>query len=89
MKRVDGATILREGWGARQVLKSLPCGFGARTSNRGHIYVRPAGAHGLSLVDDLKAAATRADERRKDSSRRWWWRPHQETFRPGSGTVGS
>jgi len=23
--------------------------------NRGHIYVRPAGVHGLSLVDDLKA----------------------------------
>jgi hypothetical protein len=23
--------------------------------NRGHIYVRPAGAHRLSLVDDLKA----------------------------------
>ena len=25
--------------------------------NRGHIYVRPAGIHGLSLVDDLKAEA--------------------------------
>jgi RepB DNA-primase from phage plasmid len=56
VKRVDGTMILREGWGARQVLKSL-LWLRRENLNRGHIYVRPAGAHGLSLVDDLKADA--------------------------------
>ena len=56
VKRIDGAMILREGWGARQVLKSL-LWLRRENLNRGHIYVRPSGVHGLSLVDDLKAAA--------------------------------
>ena len=56
VKRSDGAMILREGWGGKQVLKSL-LWLRRENLNRGHIYVRPAGAHGLSLVDDLKAAA--------------------------------
>jgi RepB DNA-primase from phage plasmid len=54
VKRLDGTMILREGWGAKQVLKSL-LWRRRENFNRGHIYVRPAGAHGLSLVDDLKA----------------------------------
>jgi len=54
VKRVDGTMVLREGWGAKQVLKSL-LWLRRENLNRGHIYVRPAGAHGLSLVDDLKA----------------------------------
>src|SRR5712671_4825851 len=54
VKRIDGTMILREGWGAKQVLKSL-LWLRRENLNRGHIYVRPAGAHGLSLVDDLKA----------------------------------
>jgi hypothetical protein len=48
--------ILREGWGAKQVLKSL-LWLRRENLNRGHIYVRPAGMHGLSLVDDLKTDA--------------------------------
>src|SRR5271155_1732843 len=56
VKRIDGAMLLPEGWGARQVLKSL-LWLRRENLNRGHIYVRPAGMHGLSLVDDLKAAA--------------------------------
>src|SRR5713101_8210212 len=56
VKRIDGTMILREGWGAKQVLKSL-LWLQRENLNRGHIYVRPAGAHGLSLVDDLKADA--------------------------------
>src|SRR5271168_4338632 len=56
VKRVDGTMVLREGWGTRQVLKSL-LWLRRENLNRGHIYVRPSGAHGLSLVDDLKAAA--------------------------------
>jgi hypothetical protein len=45
-----------QGWGAKQVLKSL-LWLRRENFNRGHIYVRPAGLHGLSLVDDLKADA--------------------------------
>jgi hypothetical protein len=56
VKRVDGTMVLREGWGAKQILKSL-LWLRRENLNRGHIYVRPAGAHGLSLVDDLKADA--------------------------------
>src|ERR1700674_2048421 len=56
VKRIDGTMILREGWGDKQVLKSL-LWLRRENLNRGHIYVRPAGAHGLSLVDDLKADA--------------------------------
>lgn len=54
VKRVDGTMVLREGWGAKQVLKSL-LWLRRENLNRGHIYVPPAGVHGLSLVDDLKA----------------------------------
>src|SRR5271154_6444168 len=56
VKRIDGTMVLREGWGAKQVLKSL-LWLRRENLNRGHIYVRPAGTHGLSLADALKAAA--------------------------------
>jgi hypothetical protein len=56
VKRFDGTMLLREGWGAKQVLKSL-LWLRRENLNRGHIYVRPTGIHGLSLVDDLKADA--------------------------------
>ena len=56
VKRFDGPMLLREGWGVRQVLKSL-LWLRRENLNRGHIYVRPAGLHGLSLVDDLKTDA--------------------------------
>jgi RepB DNA-primase from phage plasmid len=56
VKRFDGTMLLRERWGAKQVLKSL-LWLRRENLNRGHIYVRPAGTHGLSLVDDLKAEA--------------------------------
>ncbi|HTT77676.1 MAG TPA: DNA-primase RepB domain-containing protein [Candidatus Binataceae bacterium] len=56
VKRFDGTMLLRERWGAKQVLKSL-LWLRRENLNRGHIYVRPAGLHGLSLVDDLKAEA--------------------------------
>jgi hypothetical protein len=56
VKRIDGTMILREGWGAKQVLKSL-LWLRRENLNRGHIYLRPAGMHGLSLVDDLKTDA--------------------------------
>jgi RepB DNA-primase from phage plasmid len=56
VKRLDGKMLLREGWSSRQVLKSL---LWLRRENfhLGHIYVRPLGVHGLSLVDDLTAVA--------------------------------
>src|ERR1700759_1033588 len=56
VKRLDGTMLLREGWGAKQVLKSL-LWLRRENLNRGHIYVRPAGLHRLSLVDDLKPGA--------------------------------
>ena len=56
VKRNDGTMLLREGWGAKQILKSL-LWLRRENFNRGHIYVRPAGRHGLSLIDDLKADA--------------------------------
>src|SRR5271167_42997 len=56
VKRIDGTMLLREGWGAKQVLKSL-LWLRRENFNCGHIYVRPAGLHGLSLVDDLKVDA--------------------------------
>jgi len=56
VKRTDGTMILREGWGTKQILKSL-LWLRRENLNRGHIYVRASGVHGLSLVDDLKAAA--------------------------------
>jgi hypothetical protein len=56
VKRTDGTMIVREGWGAKQVLKSL-LWLRRENLNGGHIYVRPAGPHGLSLIDDLTAEA--------------------------------
>ena len=55
VKRSDGTMLLREGWGAKQVLKSL-LWLRRENLNRGHIYIRPAGPHGLSLFDDLNAS---------------------------------
>jgi hypothetical protein len=56
VKRFDGTMILREGWGAKQVLKAL-LWLRRENLNQGHVYIRPASLHGLSLVDDLTAAA--------------------------------
>lgn len=56
VKRIDGTMLLREGWSAKQVLKSL-LWLRRENLNRGHIYVRPAGRLGISLVDDLSAEA--------------------------------
>lgn len=56
VKRISGTMLLREDWSAKQVLKSL-LWLRRENLNRGHIYVRPAGRHALSLVDDLGAAA--------------------------------
>lgn len=56
VKRVDGTMLLREAWGVRQALKSLPWRL-RENLQCGHIHVRPAGCHRLSLVDDLIANA--------------------------------
>jgi RepB DNA-primase from phage plasmid len=44
----------QEGWGAKQVLKSL-LWLRRENLNQGHIYIRPAEPQGLSLIDDLDA----------------------------------
>ncbi len=56
VKRSEGTMQLREGWGAKQILKAI---LWLRRENLygAHIYVRPAGLHGLTLVDDLTADA--------------------------------
>ena len=47
VKRLDGTMILRERWSAKQVLKAL-LWLRRENLNHGHIYVRPAGTHGLN-----------------------------------------
>src|SRR5713101_3042574 len=50
--RPDGRMLLREAWTARQIEQAMqPL---RRENARGaHIFVRPHGAHALSLIDDL------------------------------------
>ncbi len=48
--------LLREGWGAKQVLKSL-LWLCHENLNQGHVYIRPAGPHALSLIGELNAGA--------------------------------
>lgn len=54
VKRSKGTMQLREEWGEKQVLKAI---LWLRRENLygAHIYIRPTGVHGLSLVDDLTA----------------------------------
>jgi hypothetical protein len=50
----DALMLLRIGWSAEQIEAAL--GWLRRENARGaHIFVRPHGAHGLSLIDDLNA----------------------------------
>jgi DNA primase RepB-like protein len=54
--RPDGLMLLRSPWSAKQVDAALA--WLRRENARGaHIFVRPHGAHALSLVDDLNAKA--------------------------------
>jgi len=52
--RPDGRMLLREGWAAEQICNALSW-FRRENAYGAHIYIRPAGAHALSLVDDLSA----------------------------------
>jgi len=52
--RMDGRMLLRSGWSADQIDAALA--WLRRENARGaQIFVRPHGAHALSLVDDLSA----------------------------------
>ncbi len=54
--RPDGRMLLREAWTARQIEEAIQ--RLRRDNARGaHIFVRPHGAHALSLVDDLSIDA--------------------------------
>ena len=46
--------LLREGWAAEQICNALSW-FRRENAYGAHIYIRPSGAHALSLVDDLSA----------------------------------
>ncbi len=56
IKRDAGEMILREGQGAIEIEESIKW-LRHENAKGAHIYVRPAGLHALSLVDDLTAAA--------------------------------
>ena len=61
VKRIDGTMLLREGWGAKQVLKSL-LWLRRENLNRGHIYVRPAGIARPQPDRRPQGRCARADE---------------------------
>jgi hypothetical protein len=50
--RTDGRMLLREAWTARQIEQAIPR-LRHENARGAHIFVRPYGAHALSLVDDL------------------------------------
>src|SRR4029077_9067146 len=57
IKRETGEMILREGQGAREIEATIKW-LRHENAKGSHIYVRPAGTHSLSLIDDLSAEAT-------------------------------
>jgi hypothetical protein len=56
IKRDAGEMILREGQGAVEIEKTIKW-LRHENAKGAHIYVRPAGAHSLSLLDDLSSEA--------------------------------
>ena len=56
IKRDAGEMILREGQGAREIEEAIKW-LRHENAKGAHIYVRPAGLHSLSLMDDLSAEA--------------------------------
>jgi RepB DNA-primase from phage plasmid len=56
IKRDGGEMILREGQGAIEIEKAIKW-LRHENAKGAHIYIRPAGAHGLSLLDDLSSEA--------------------------------
>src|SRR6266849_6809352 len=56
IKRDAGEMILREGQGAMEISEAIKW-LRHENAKGAHIYVRPAGAHSLSLLDDLSAEA--------------------------------
>jgi RepB DNA-primase from phage plasmid len=56
IKRDAGEMILREGQGALEIEATIKW-LRHENAKGAHIYVRPAGLHGMSLIDDLTAEA--------------------------------
>jgi hypothetical protein len=56
--RPDGRMLLREGWAAEQIGNALSW-LRLENAYGAHIYIRPSGAHALSLIDDLSADSLR------------------------------
>jgi hypothetical protein len=54
--RPDGRMLLREAWTVRQIEAAIQP-LRAENAHGAHIFVRPHGAHALSLVDDLSVDA--------------------------------
>ena len=55
----DGRMLLREGWSAERIDAAVSW-FRRENAQGAHIFVRPHGAHALSLVDDVRADAVAA-----------------------------
>lgn len=55
----DGRMVLREAWNAEEVGAAISW-FRRANAHGAHIFVRPHGAHALSLVDDVSAEAIAA-----------------------------
>src|ERR1700730_9496544 len=56
IRRDAGEMVLREGQGAIEIEETIKW-LRHENAKGSHIYIRPAGLHGLSLVDDLSAEA--------------------------------
>lgn len=54
IRRTGGEMILREGQGSRDIEQTIKW-LRHENAKGAHIYIRPAGPHGLSLIDDLTA----------------------------------
>ena len=50
--RQDGRMVLREAWNATRIEQAIPS-LRRENARGAHIFVRPHGAHALSLIDDL------------------------------------
>jgi hypothetical protein len=61
IRRDAGEMILREGQDAVEIEQAIKC-LRHESGNGAHIYIRPAGLHSLSLIDDLTAEVIECGE---------------------------
>jgi hypothetical protein len=74
IRRDAGEMILREGQGAIEIEEAIKW-LRHENGKGAHIYIRPAGTHSLSLIDDLTADAI--ERMRADGFNRPSWLRHR------------